>query len=68
MIGASLCGLVLARSRRREIALAVIVPRLVELREGADIYWTVEMAAMKERGEVSDDFTQEDMFGFDLVD
>ena len=43
-------------------------PRLVDLQEGADIYWTVEMSAMKERGEVSEDFEQEDMFGFDLVD
>ncbi len=40
-------------------------PRLVvDQQKGADIYWSVEMAAMKTRGEVSPGFEQKDMFNF----
>lgn len=42
-------------------------PRIVDFRTGADIYWSVEMEAMKGRGEVSESFAQEDMFDFDLA-
>ena len=33
-----------------------------DFREGVEIYWRTEIAAMKERGEVIDKFTQSDMF------
>jgi NitT/TauT family transport system substrate-binding protein len=45
-----------------------IDPRLVpDPQKGADTYWSVEMAAMKTRGEVSPDFKQSDMFDFSLA-
>lgn len=37
-------------------------PSIVDLKAGANTYWSVEMAAMKERGEVDKDLQQEDMF------
>lgn len=39
-------------------------PSLVDLKAGADTYWSVEMAAMMERGEVGPDLEQADMFTF----
>jgi len=42
-------------------------PRIVDLRAGADTYWSVEMSAMKERGEVAKNFEQSDMFDFDIA-
>lgn len=42
-------------------------PRLVPGQKGADTYWSVEMSAMKERGEVGKNFQQKDLFDFGLV-
>ncbi|MGV3651248.1 MAG: ABC transporter substrate-binding protein [Devosia sp.] len=42
-------------------------PRIVDLRTGADTYWSVEMSAMKERGEVAESFEQADMFDFEVA-
>ena len=42
-------------------------PRLVAGPKGADTYWAVEMAAMKERGEVGKNFQQKDLFDFGLI-
>lgn len=39
-------------------------PSIVDLKAGANTYWSVEMAAMKERGEVDKNLQQEDMFFF----
>ncbi len=42
-------------------------PRLVPGQQGADTYWSVEMSAMKERGEVGKNFQQKDLFDFGLI-
>lgn len=48
-----------------ENALPYVDPRLVkDIREGVEVYWRTEIAAMKERGEVIDKFSQSDMFDF----
>lgn len=52
-------------TKELENALPYIDPRIVKnFREGVDIYWRTEIAAMKERGEVIDKFNQSDMFDF----
>ncbi len=43
-------------------------PRLVAGQQGADTYWSVEMSAMKERGEVGKNFQQKDLFDFRLIE
>ncbi|GGA77111.1 hypothetical protein GCM10011385_34020 [Nitratireductor aestuarii] len=43
-------------------SIPAVDPSIVDLKEGADTYWAVEMSAMKERGEVTESFEQADMF------
>lgn len=43
-------------------SLGAVDPSIVDLAAGSDVFWSVEMSAMKERGEVSDDFELSDMF------